>query len=203
MMIRRMSRPAFTNLVAVLLTIGLLAVMVWLMVTVDSQNRTIDQLSANNDALRSQVQDLGENPVAPPADSVTGQPGDPGPTGPPGPRGPSGSDGRDGTDGADGLTGVAGQTGPPGPVGAAGSSGADGQSITGPSGPSGPAGADGAPGAPGQPGTNGADGRGIASVVCEPDGTWTITYTDSTTSSTSGPCRIPDPIVIPPEGESP
>lgn len=106
-----------------------------------------------------------------------GDMGVPGQTGPPGPPGAAGADGKPGADGSSGSPGSNGPTGDPGS-----------------SGPAGPAGADGAPGAPG---SNGLDGRGIASVVCETDGTWTITYTDSTTSTTSGPCRIPDPIIIP------
>ena len=51
----------------------------------------------------------------------------------------------------------------------------------------------------GKPGTNGAngadgkDGRGIADTDCQDDGTWLITYSDGTTDTARGPCRIPLP----------
>lgn len=200
MSVHRISRTALSNLVGVLLTVGLLIVMVWLMVTVDSKSRTIDQLSTNNDALRSQVQSLGEKPVAPPAEYVTGQPGQ------------QGAPGRDGATGRpptaaeissavvdyctfrNDCTGPVGPPslipGPPGPAGAQGGQGvqgAPGESITG---PQGPPGNDGAPGAPGQPGPS---GRGISNVTCADDGTWSVTYTDNTTSITAGPCRVLEP----------
>lgn len=85
--------------------------------------------------------------------------------------GPAGRDGRDGKS----VKGPPGEsiTGPPG------------ESITG---PAGPAGAD---GQPGKDGTNGQDGRGISSMSCQADGTWLITYTDGTTQTVDGPCRLP------------
>jgi hypothetical protein len=116
----------------------------------------------------------------------------------PGAPGSPGATGSRGEKGEQGDMGVPGQTGPPGPPGKDGGDGTDGApGGQGEPGTPGPGGADGAPGAPGAPGTPGQDGRGISSVVCETDGTWTITYTDATTSTTSGPCRIPDPIIIP------
>jgi len=122
--------------------------------------------------------------------------------GSPGAAGATGADGARGEKGDRGDIGVPGQTGPPGAAGADGTDGADGSTgSSGEPGPGGPAGADGAPGAPGAPG---ADGRGLAAIECQADGSWLITYTDGTTSTTSGPCRIPDPIITPtPEGVLP
>lgn len=55
---------------------------------------------------------------------------------------------------------------------------------------------DGRDGADGKDGVNGADGRGIASVACQNDGTWLITYTDSSTQPVDGPCRVEPPIKV-------
>ena len=58
-------------------------------------------------------------------------------------------------------------------------------------------GKDGAPGkdsqVPGPKGDKGDPGRGIASLDCAPDGTWIVTYTDGTSSTTPGPCRVEQP----------
>jgi len=51
-------------------------------------------------------------------------------------------------------------------------------------------GVDGKDGTDGQPGADGKDGRGVKSVTCQDDGTWLVTYTDDTTSTTDGPCRV-------------
>jgi hypothetical protein len=51
--------------------------------------------------------------------------------------------------------------------------------------------ADGKDGGDGAPG---ADGRGIKSVTCQANGDWLIVYTDDTTSTTDGPCRVVPPI---------
>src|SRR5574343_142229 len=59
------------------------------------------------------------------------------------------------------------------------------QGIQGPAGPAGPAGADGANGTNGIDGLDGADGVGIASTVDNGNGTFTLTYTDGTTFTTS------------------
>ena len=67
--------------------------------------------------------------------------------------------------------------GPQGPAGPQGPSGNDG--ATGAQGPQGPAGAN------GTNGTNGLDGNGIASTVDNGDGTFTFTYDDGTTFTTS------------------
>lgn len=144
-----------------------------------------DALADDVDELRSQVQGLGQTPVAPPAETtleeVVEEDGAealapaptatvrvpvPGPTGPAGAPGPAGADGLPGTadDGVDGRDGADG-----GP-------GTDG--------------ADGAPGAPG------AEGRGVAGVECVGEGAesrWVVTYTDGTTSSSGGPCRVDQP----------
>ena len=127
-----------------------------------------------------------------------------GPPGPPGRDGRDGANGQDGSDSAPGLMGLAGQAGAPGAPGApglpgdrgpAGPAGATGD--PGPAGPAGPAGQDGAPGPAGPagaPGPAGKDGRGIQTVTCQDNGTWAITYTDGTTSTTPGPCHALGPI---------
>lgn len=46
----------------------------------------------------------------------------------------------------------------------------------------------------GADGKDGAQGRGIADTDCLEDGTWRITYTDNTTSTARGPCRV---VVVP------
>jgi len=117
-----------------------------------------DLRNANSarDALASQVQRLGEKPVAGPPGSrgepgpaVTGPrgpQGEPGPIGPTGPVGPTGDDGVSAT----------GSPGTPGHPGQAGEDGATGPQ--GPAGPAGPAGPQGPPGADGKDGQDGADG---------------------------------------------
>ena len=128
-----------------------------------------------------------------------GPQGEPGPQGPRGPVGPTGMNGHSpgclilvsqcqgpqGTPGAPGLTGPPGQPGEQGEPGEPGVTGAQG--IPGEPGPKGEAGAKGDTGAQGVPGT---PGRGIADTDCLEDGTWRITYTDGTTSSARGPCRV-------------
>jgi hypothetical protein len=102
------------------------------------QGSIISTLSANNDALREQVLEQGEYPVAPPAEDVVDEAPDvQGPQGLPGPQGPRGFAGPTGPPGKDGA---AGADGAPGPSGADGATGA-----TGPAGPSGPSGSDGKP----------------------------------------------------------
>ncbi len=125
-------------------------------------------------------------------------PGPKGPQGPPGPAGaqgpkgepgPAGADGQDGVDGQDGAVGATGPTGPQGPAGqqgpqgVVGTDGIDGQD--GATGPQGPQGTTGAAGTNGTNGSDGADGNGISSTVDNGDGTFTITYTDNTTFTTS------------------
>jgi hypothetical protein len=179
---------------AILLTYFLLA-NAGLQVQLRVAHENLQASQTNAEDLYQQLLQEGISPDAErPTDVVPSTPGSPGSNGSDGQRGAPGAQG------AQGDIGVPGQTGPPGPPGPAGQPGTDGSAgAPGDSGPAGPAGADGAPGAPGTPGANGLDGRGIASVNCEQDGTWTITYTDSTTSTTSGPCRIADPIIPTPE----
>lgn len=119
---------------------------------------THDLRTANSarDALASQVQRLGEKPVAGPPGS-RGEPGasvtgPPGPSGPPGPPGPSGASatGKPGQDGEDGAPGSSGQDGTPGQ---------DGESVMGPAGPAGPEGEPGPAGPRGEPGADGRDGQ--------------------------------------------
>lgn len=76
--------------------------------------------------------------------------------------------------------------------GAPGERGERGESITGPPGPAGPA------GPAGPSGEDGDDGRGITAITCDQEtDDWTVTYTDETTDTIDGPCRVevtpPDP----------
>lgn len=151
-----------------------------------------DAVTLANQRLEAQ----GSAPVAVP-DVVTPQAGTPGSqgergyqgasglTGDVGPMGPAGPDGPAGAEGARGIPGVDGKDGAPGATGTNGLDGATG--------PAGTNGLDGANGTPGAPGSNGLDGRGITSIECVDTATssdWVITYTDATTSTTPGPCRL-------------
>jgi hypothetical protein len=100
------------------------------------------------DALATQVQRLGESPVAGPPGS-RGEPGK-GVEGPQGERGPTGPPGADGSPGP---------TGPPGPTGSLGPTGAPGSPGEGTTGPTGPQGLPGPAGPQGEQGPPGADGR--------------------------------------------
>jgi len=111
--------------------VGLVVTTISQSIALQQQGGVIATLSANNDALREQVQSQGEIPVAPPSEQVVGAPG---PIGAPGPAGPKGDPGRDGRDGRDGAEGALGSSGTPGTVG--------------PQGPQGPAGVDGSAGEP-------------------------------------------------------
>lgn len=134
------------------------------LIVLTMQGLAHDLRTANQarDQLATQVERLGEKPIAGPPGSrgepgrsiegppgPSGPPGDPGPTGPvgpagsPGPTGPSGSPGASGTDGV----GALGPSGPPGPAGPTGPAG--------PQGEPGPAGRDGTDGRDGADGTNG------------------------------------------------
>ena len=77
----------------------------------------------------------------------------------------------------------AGIQGPAGPQGDQGIQGATGPQ--GPAGPQGLAGADGEAGTNGTNGSDGADGNGIASTTDNNDGTFTLTFDDATTFTTS------------------
>jgi len=150
------------------------------------------------------AQEIDERPV--------GQKGDPGATGAQGPQGVQGIQGIQGPPGIQGPRGPIGVTGQSpqcllepsrcvGPQGVAG-----GRGETGPQGPQGepgargetgdqgPAGIQGEPGSDSTvPGPQGEPGRGIASVKCQDDGNWLFTYTDGSTDTVDGPCRVPVP----------
>lgn len=123
----------------VLAVIGVVGVtaLYTLILTNQGQADLITTLSADNQALREQVFELGEQPVAPPPDEREDEvtQGATGATGPAGPQGPKGEQGEPGKDGVDGVDG---QDGAPGAPGQNGSNGADG--ATGPMGPAGPQG---------------------------------------------------------------
>lgn len=161
----------------VALLLGLLLAMLVAYIWWQTSQLTHDLRTANEarDALASQVQELGEKPVAgppgsrgEPGTSVTGPPGPSGPPGPPGPSGASatGSPGKNGDDGEPGAPGSSGQPGEPGQ---------DGESVTGPAGPAGPqgepgpAGAQGERGEQGPPGPNCPDGYSLQAPASDPD----------------------------------
>jgi len=119
-------------------------------------------------------------------DKCVGKPGAVGPKGDPGERG---QDAPEVTDeqllaaAQAALQAYCGQESQP----CRGPAGEPGASITGPPGATGP---------PGPPGSTGPAGRGIADTDCLADGNWRITYTDGTTDTARGPCRI---VVVPTE----
>jgi hypothetical protein len=156
------------------------------------RQQTVEDLSADVEALRHQVSGLGEEPVAPDpderTDDLTPIPGPEGKQGERGPRGfpptrqqvmnvvvpvvaqylienppPAGADGEDST-----IPGPQGEPGADSTV--PGPAGADGEDSTIP-GPQGEPGEDSTvPGPPGDDGDDGDDGRGIAAVTIEGDG---------------------------------
>ena len=109
---------------------------------------------------------------------LTGSQGPAGPSGsqgPPGPQGPPGSDGNgiaSTTDNGDGTFTFTYDDG----------SNFTTSDLTGPQGPAGPSGSQGPPGPQGPPGS---DGNGIASTADNGDGTFTFTYDDGSTFTTS------------------
>ena len=164
----------------------------------DRQSQTITGLEAELSAqeatstlLADQIESLGQEPVVTPTPPPTSNTSD----------GPSfsfiqrlielGISARC----ADGA--CVGPVGPPGPASTvAGPAGQDGRNgadstVPGPEGPQGP------------PGLDGAPGRGVTSLSCEADGTWLISYSDGTTSTTAGPCRVASvpPVVVDPPPE--
>lgn len=172
----------------------------------------LEQAKADNAALANQVRSLGGQPVA------EGKPGDQGPPGPAGPRGPQGPPGAQGKQGPIGVTGQSPQcllepsrcVGPAGPKGATGGKGLDGtDGQQGEQGPAGEKGDQGPAGSQGEPGTDGAKGdpgeqgevgpqgepgRGITSTKCQGDGTWLFMYSDGSSETVDGPCRVlPNP----------
>jgi len=108
--------------------------------------------------------------------------------------GMSGPQGPQGPQGIQGETGATGATGPQGPAGADGEDGAQGPiGTTGPAGPQGLAGVDGA---------DGNDGNGIASTVDNNDGTFTLTFDDNTTFTTSDLTGPEGPLVSGTNGQT-
>lgn len=144
----------------------------------------ITDVETANAALAEQVRELGAVPIAEtdgsmaplvvPMQGPRGIPGVTGPAGRPGADGKAGRPGAPGTDGGPGATGPTGKDGATGPAGKDGANGRDGTN-----------------------GKDGAPGRGIASIACADSGDWLIAFTDGTTQSVSGPCRVmstaPDP----------
>lgn len=125
-----------------------------------------------------------------PRDGADGRDGAAGPRGLPGRDGEGGRDGEPGPPGRDGLDGLDGRNGTDG-IGLTGASGVDGAS--GPPGPAGPA------GEPGPAGPAGNDGRGIADMQCIGEGNDSyvlVTFTDGSTTSWAGPCRM-NPLTLP------
>lgn len=136
----------------------------------------------------------------------TGTTGTAGANGTDGPAGATGADGGPGPNGIAGINGISGVDGSNGQDGLTGAAGANGP--VGPTGQPGPAGPKGEPGTPGINGTTGAagtNGRGITKVECVGIGQeshWLITYTDSTSEQSSGPCRL-NPVEAPVDPEQP
>lgn len=162
------------------------------------------------------------------ADGQDGAVGATGPIGPQGPAGPQGIQGVAGNDGADGTNGVdgsngssayeiwiaAGNTGTEAEflaslVGAQGETGVQGETgATGPAGPQGNQGLQGIQGATGPQGLagidgdDGNDGNGIASTVDNNDGTFTLTFDDNTTFTTSDLTGPEGPLVSGTNGQT-
>ena len=114
---------------------------------------------------------------------MTGATGPQGDVGPQGPIGLTGATGPEGPQGIQGDTGPQGPQGDQGPIGLTGATGPQGSiGVTGATGPEGP---QGPPGNDGTDGANGQDGVGVSSTVDNGDGTFTITYTDGSTFTSS------------------
>jgi len=111
----------------------------------NSDTRTVEVVSGNNDLSVTLLPNLAIGPIGPPGPK--GDAGATGPAGPTGPQGPKGDIGATGSAGAAGAPGVPGETGPTGPAGPAGPIGPQGPiglrgptGDTGPTGPTGPQG---------------------------------------------------------------
>ena len=134
------------------------------------------------------------------ATGATGPQGLAGADGEDGAQGPIGNTGPAGPQGDQGLQGIQGATGPQGLAGVDGADGAQGpqgdqgiQGTTGATGPQGLAGVDGA---------DGNDGNGIASTVDNNDGTFTLTFDDNTTFTTSDLTGPEGPLVSGTNGQT-
>lgn len=178
--------------VAAACTLVVLAGLLGTRVLLDAFVDELQQAREDRAALVDQVEQLGGDPVAEAKPGDRGAAGPQGPQGERGPQGPTGLSGPPGKLGPRGPSGPPGTLGPRGPVGLPGQAGSTGQpgkdGERGPAGPEGPAGDTGEigpQGPAGEPGKDGADGRGIAEVTCTSSTpvTFTITYTDGTTST--------------------
>ena len=135
---------------------------------------------------------------------LTGEQGQPGPVGPAGPQGSPGPVGPTGKQGPAGKSGsspaclllvsaCSGPQGLEGKQGPAGPAGKDGEQ--GPAGPQGEQGPAGVQGPQGEMGVQGSRGVSVSSTQCVDDETttgshWLITYTDATSETSPGPCRV-------------
>lgn len=196
------ARRDWVNVMLIVVVLVLLGWIAW--DNVKSSTRA-EVATANAQTLAEQIQQaclagdviVASRNVCARADAVADQPNVP----VQGAQGPAGVDGKNGRDGLPGFPGVNGPTGVVGPAGEPGGNGQNGAAGT--DGSVGPNGVDGAAGAPGPAGANGTDGRGITLIGCvdsattvPPTSDWVITYTDGTTSTTPGPCRV-IPVVAP------
>ena len=153
---------------------------------------TVTSLTDNGDGT---ITYTNENNISVTVNLAAGPQGPAGPKGEPGTQGPQGERGEigpKGDQGNPGMQGVPGATGPQGLKGDKGDQGTQGEKgDTGAQGPQGPRGATGLQGPvgpkgdTGAAGQDGADGNGIASTVDNGNGTYTFTYTDGSTFTTS------------------
>lgn len=173
------------------LLVAVFAATVWVILDGLTDRLTSAEERANDNqqkvgALASQVESLGEKPVA-----TTSKPLPQRLRYVPvvGPRGPQGVAGRDGDDST-----------VPGPTGRPGRDGAD-STVPGPAGESitGPAGKDGAAGKDGRDGTNGRDGVSVTGVSCSGGLTeqFTLTFTLSDGSTITATCGVLPPVPEP------
>lgn len=194
--------PRWTIAIGLLLLVFFAAWSTWAQY---STRQEAEDASQNANALADQVAEAcangevkvnGRN-ICTKADQVKKdvKPAEAGPAGPPGPRGvpgprstvpgPAGEPGRDGED-----------SDIPGPAGQPGEQGAPGEdsNVPGPAGEPGAPGKDstvpGPKGEKGDTGDPGKNGRGVASVTCTADGDWLFTFTDDTSITVDGPCRV-------------
>lgn len=179
----------------VALLVALLALVVFLLLTldrastrIDSQGQAVSALAGAVDSERSQIRALGGTPNVPAPQVII--------SGAAGPQGPAG----------------VGAAGPSGPVGASGPPGSPGVSVTGPSGPAGPQGEPGVgqTGPAGQDGAPGSPPAGWSFVVggvtydCVPDdGTPAPHYTCPPQSPSAGPSASPSDSGTPPSAGGP
>jgi hypothetical protein len=148
-----------------------LALLAWIVITVQALAHDLRTANQARDALAQQVQALGHKPVAgppgsrgEPGQSIIGPRGAKGDQGEPGSPGPSGSPGKIGKPGSAGATGSPGPVGPTGPAGPAGP-----QGVPGDPGPAGPQGEQGPAGQDGKDGQTCPDGYSLQAPSYDPD----------------------------------